>query len=434
MIKNLINSLLYPDMGKFAFLLYNAMRSGELSLSMFSELIIALHRLSLCSYYEIEDIEFGDVSGNYRYFDPVRLCDNGMSFALLCLTKIVKDNKAEKPDGLVVIEDCTLNVREVIAKLELAAQTIGDEDELTEEWIDNLNAFITWMPDKDTDFRIALLDVMDTENADIIFGLCTMHKDVSSPERFKKYQTINPEDFFTVRDIREYHAQRIHSIYCYSFLERADNNENIKVFDAENKIEKAQSIKELLFAFAEEDVYLNSDVSFPYTVYLLLTNKTINVQLKKIPAEQEILTRDQDIPDELKGVFSSAKKGDVKAQSELASRYLSGSMLPKDDYRAVYWLKLAAEGGDAFAQTNYGIALQNGLGGLERDCTEAIEWFLKAAEKGEPVAQYHLGLAYAKGLGVKRDLREMERWIKLSADGGNIMAQLILQNGLIIND
>ena len=33
-------------------------------------------------------------------------------------------------------------------------------------------------------------------------------------------------------------------------------------------------------------------------------------------------------------------------------------MLPKDDYRAVYWLKLAAEGGDALAQTNYGVALQ----------------------------------------------------------------------------
>lgn len=434
MINKLITALLYPNMGEFAFCLYNALHNGELSLSMLSELIRTLHRLSLCSYYEIKDTEFGGVSSEYRYLDPCDLCDNGAEFALLCLAKIIKDNKAEKLDALVKTVDCTLNVRELTAELKLAAETIGDEDELTEGWIYKLNAFISRMPDKDTDFRFALLDNMDAENASIIFGLCTRFSRVSSPESIKEYQNKDPEDFFTESEIREYHAHRIHSVYCYCFLERADDNERSKVDEADNKIEKAQSIKELLFALTEEEVYLNCDMAFPFTVYLLLTEKDVDVQLKRIPDEQEILNPDRGIPDELKDVFASAKNGNAKAQSELASRYLSGAMLPKDDYRAVYWLKLAAEGDDALAQTNLGVALQNGLGGLERDYTEAIKWFLKAAEKSEPVAQYNLGLAYAKGLGVKRDLQEMTRWMKLSADGGYFMAKLILQNGLIIND
>lgn len=434
MINRLITTLLYPDMGEYALRLNNALHSGELSLKMFSELITTLHRLSLCSYYEITDVVFGDVSCNYRYLDPGDLCDHGASFALLCLEKMVEDNKVEKQNSVVVREGCILNVREVIAELELTAEKLGDEDELTADWTNKLNVFILWTQDNNHDFRIELLDIINPSNANVIFGYCTRYGRISLPDKLKEYQAKNPEDFFTFKDIREYHAQRTHSVFCYIFLDRADSNEHGKVVTAQDKAEKALTIKELLLALTEEDIYLNIDITFPSTVYRILTDKTFDVQLKKVPTDCEILKDDRDIPDELKGVFASARNGNTEAQSELASRYLSGTMLPKDDYRAVYWLKLAAEGGDALAQTNYGVALQNGLGGLERDYTEAIEWFLKAAAKSEPVAQYNLGLAYAKGLGVERDLREMERWMKLSADGGYFMAQLILQNGLIIND
>lgn len=112
-------------------------------------------------------------------------------------------------------------------------------------------------------------------------------------QKFKEHQTINPEDFFTAKDIWEYHEHRIHSSYCYIFLERANENEKKKVFYAEEKIKKAQSIKELLFAFAQEDLYLDSAIMFPFTIYLLLTDKTFTVQLKKISSEQEILNDDR---------------------------------------------------------------------------------------------------------------------------------------------
>lgn len=434
MINKLISTLLYPDMGEFALRLYYSLKNGELSLKKFSELITTLHRLSLCSYYEITDVDFGDVSCNYRYLDPGDLCDRGASFALLCLEKMVADNKVEKQNTVIARKGYTLNVCEVIAKMELTAEKLGDEDELTADWINKLNAFVLWTPDNNHDFRIELLDIINPSNANVIFGYCTRYGRIILPDKLKEYQTKDPENFFTFEGIREYHAQRTHSVFCYSFLERADSNEHGKVVAAQDKAKKALTIKELLLALTEEDTYLDIDFTFPSAVYRILTDKTFDVQLKKVPTDSEILYDDRDIPDELKDVFASAKDGNATAQSELASRFLSGSMLPKDEHRAVYWLKLAAAGGDALAQTNYGVALQNGLGGLDRDYAEAIEWFLKAAEKSEPVAQYNLGLAYAKGLGVKRDLREMDRWMKLSADGGYFMAQLILQNGLIIND
>lgn len=102
-------------------------------------------------------------------------------------------------------------------------------------------------------------------------------------------------------------------------------------------------------------------MAFPYTVYRLVTEESYNISLKKRPSEQEILNDNHDIPSELKNVWAAAVAGDAAAQSELASRYLSGNMLSKDENRAVFWLKLASAGGDANAQTNYGVALQNGL-------------------------------------------------------------------------
>ena len=49
------------------------------------------------------------------------------------------------------------------------------------------------------------------------------------------------------------------------------------------------------------------------------------------------------------------------------------------------------------------------------------------------MAQYNLGLAYSTGKGVPRDTEEANKWFKLAAENGNIMAKLVLANGLIIN-
>lgn len=428
MINKLINTLLYPNVEEYALGVYDALREGEMALSDFAELFAKLHRLSLCSYYEISNDEFGDFSYKMRYSDPSDLCDSGALFALICLQKSVEDHIAVKEDAFLTIANSTINMLEIRNKLMSVAETIGDEAELTTDWLDYLDEFISWEPGEKRDFRFELLDVMDQSNAAVVFGLCTEFEGVHNPEKLKKYQATYPEDFYSSGDIREYHAKYNHSTYCFIFLDRANINERKRVNTAQDKVKKAQSIKDLLLALAEEDVYLCAKIIFPYTTYKLLTDKSFHAELKRVLTEQEILNDDQSIPDELQDVFALAKEGNAAAQSELASRYLSGSILPKDDLRALFWLKLAAEGGDALAQTNYGVAMQDGLGGISQDYAQAIEWFRKAAAQGERVAQYNLGLAYKNGIGVEKDLKEMHKWLKLAAESGHIMAEVMLLN------
>ena len=69
---------------------------------------------------------------------------------------------------------------------------------------------------------------------------------------------------------------------------------------------------------------------------------------------------------------------------------------PQQEYR------LAAEQGDAMAQTNLGWMYDNGEG-VPEDDTEAVKWYRKAAEQGYAMAQHNLGWMYANGEGVPED-------------------------------
>jgi TPR repeat protein len=56
--------------------------------------------------------------------------------------------------------------------------------------------------------------------------------------------------------------------------------------------------------------------------------------------------------------------------------------LPKDDREAARLFKLAADQGNADAQTNLGILYANGRGGLPKDDREAARLFKHAADQG----------------------------------------------------
>jgi TPR repeat protein len=66
---------------------------------------------------------------------------------------------------------------------------------------------------------------------------------------------------------------------------------------------------------------------------------------------------------------------------------------------AVKWYRLAAEQGDADAQSNLGFMYANGRGVPENDA-EAVKWYRLAAEQGNASAQYNLALMYDEGEGV----------------------------------
>ena len=66
--------------------------------------------------------------------------------------------------------------------------------------------------------------------------------------------------------------------------------------------------------------------------------------------------------------------------------YSRGEGLPEDDAEAVRWYRLAAEQGDALAQSNLGFMYGNG-DGVPKDLVFAYMWFNFSAAQGNETAQ-----------------------------------------------
>lgn len=84
---------------------------------------------------------------------------------------------------------------------------------------------------------------------------------------------------------------------------------------------------------------------------------------------------------------------------------------------AVRVLTVAAEAGDARAQTRLGWSYEAGRG-VARDLAQASTWFSKAAEAGEGEAMYALAVMHATGTGKVRDEVLSKAWLKRSAEAG----------------
>ena len=120
-----------------------------------------------------------------------------------------------------------------------------------------------------------------------------------------------------------------------------------------------------------------------------------------------------------------AESGDSDAQYDLAMRYWEGKEgAPKDDSKAFYWAKKAAEQGNAYAQSWVGYFYENAYG-TARDFGEAAYWYRRSADQGNRFSQNNLGECYYYGRGVERSYEKAVLWYKKAADtivfsGGNI--------------
>jgi TPR repeat protein len=149
-----------------------------------------------------------------------------------------------------------------------------------------------------------------------------------------------------------------------------------------------------------------------------------------------------------------AKKGDAEAQYWLASRYVKGDGVPKDQKEGVRWFSLAAAQGHLYALWNLAACYTTGVGvlqnrkegirlfseaanrgfapaqsalglihengsGVEINYEEALKWYRLAADQGLSVAQHRLGLMYIRGRGVPQNYEEGVKWIRLAAEQGH---------------
>jgi TPR repeat protein len=82
-----------------------------------------------------------------------------------------------------------------------------------------------------------------------------------------------------------------------------------------------------------------------------------------------------------------AERGNRRTQFLLGDMYHTGSGVPRDDVRAAYWYRQAADQGLAQAQYQLGIMYLNGQG-VPADETAAEEWMQKAADQGHEQAAF----------------------------------------------
>ncbi len=150
---------------------------------------------------------------------------------------------------------------------------------------------------------------------------------------------------------------------------------------------------------------------------------------------------------EIEKLRLAAEQGDAVAQSTLGVMYANGQGVPQDYQEAVRWGRRAAEQGNADAQIFLGGMYWIGQG-VPQDCQEGVQWFGRAAEQGdaraqmllggmyykgsgsedyqEAQAQYNLNFMYCWGEGVPQDYQEALKWNRAAAEQGNAEAQSIL--------
>ena len=94
--------------------------------------------------------------------------------------------------------------------------------------------------------------------------------------------------------------------------------------------------------------------------------------------------------------------------------YYSGHGLPRNSRKAERWFRLAAEQGDASAQTQLALIYESGVG-VPQDYLEAVKWYRLATEQGSPWAQQHHGHMYGDGRGMAQNYVIAHMWFNLAA-------------------
>ena len=120
-----------------------------------------------------------------------------------------------------------------------------------------------------------------------------------------------------------------------------------------------------------------------------------------------------------------ADAGQADARLELATRYVAGRDVQKDEHKAVEIISgLADKNGQAMYLM--GSAYANGIG-VEKDDVQALEWFRRSAEHGNVNGEYWLANMIATGrAGGPADPKAAKPWLEKAARQGDAGSQYAL--------
>lgn len=131
---------------------------------------------------------------------------------------------------------------------------------------------------------------------------------------------------------------------------------------------------------------------------------------------------------QLQHLVSDAQGGNVTAMKRLYRFFAEG----EDTATARYWLKRAADAGDAESE----LFMYDRLFASKnvKDKELGVRYLVRAAEHGEPTAQVVLGESYRDGSGVPKSIDHARYWLRRSAltgdeDGVLALCELALSQG-----
>jgi TPR repeat protein len=105
--------------------------------------------------------------------------------------------------------------------------------------------------------------------------------------------------------------------------------------------------------------------------------------------------------------------------------YEDGRGVPQNFTEAMRWYRMAADQGNATAQTIIGSMYGNRFRDVQvvpQNYAEAVRWYRMAADQGNSQGQLSLGHSYLHGEGVPTNYVEAYKWFALSAAQGNVFA------------
>ncbi len=114
--------------------------------------------------------------------------------------------------------------------------------------------------------------------------------------------------------------------------------------------------------------------------------------------------------------FRKALDHEPRAMSRLGAMYAGGRpALPRDDERAVYWFRNAANLSEPLGMACFGVMHAGGRGGLPQNKIYAAHWFRKAAEAGEVLGMVALAVMLGnRHDGPSQDEVQALHWLRAS--------------------
>ncbi|WP_032918340.1 SEL1-like repeat protein [Mesorhizobium erdmanii] len=141
-----------------------------------------------------------------------------------------------------------------------------------------------------------------------------------------------------------------------------------------------------------------------------------NIEAAYVLGDHYVKDRPPNYAEAASWYLRAAEAGHQAAARAIASLYLTGNGVAKDDKEGRRWLRASADSGNQEARVDLANLLLGGTGELD-DTTGVAEWFEAAASSGDLIAAFNLGLCFAKGVGVRQDEGQAAHWLRRAAEG-----------------